>query len=292
MTTYSIKELEKLSGIKAHTLRIWEQRYGILKPERTDTNIREYTNSDMRLLLNIHILNSNGYKISHIAKLATKEIEAKVLEIATADSNPCVQVESLVLAMIETNEQKFEKIIATNTLKYNFEHTMLQIIHPFLKRIGIMWQVGAITPAQEHFISNLIRQKLIVAIDGQQVNNSAASESFLLFLPEGELHELSLLFYSYVLKRRNKHVVYLGQSVPFSDLKAIVEKSGVKTLVTVFTHQSVEIDINEYLQNLQKAFPKIKKYVSGFQLMNTNVTIPTNFILFKEPADFISLIGE
>lgn len=207
MSVYSIRDLEQLSGIKAHTLRIWEQRYNIVSPKRTDSNIRYYDDVDLKLILNISLLKDHGFKISHIAEMSEAEMKGEIIKITSKSNSSSEQVQALTLAMIELDEERFDKIISTNVLQLGFERTMMQIIYPFLVRVGVLWQTGAIHPAQEHFISNLIRQKLIVAIDGQVVKHNPNAKKFLLFLPEGELHELSLLFANYLVKSRNHKVI-------------------------------------------------------------------------------------
>ena len=221
MSTYSIKDLELLSGIKAHTLRIWEQRYQFILPKRTDTNIRYYDDDDLKLVLNIALLKDNGYKISKIAKMEGAKMREEVLRLTDKNLRYPDQINALTFAMIDLDEDRFEKIMASNILKLGFESTMINVIYPFLSKIGVLWQTGAINPAQEHFISNLIRQKLIVAIDGQFVNIHENSSKYLLYLPAGKLHELTLLFICYLIKARHQKVVYFGQSLPFEDLKSI-----------------------------------------------------------------------
>ncbi len=219
MSTYSIKDLEQLSGIKAHTLRMWEQRYNLMLPKRTDTNIRFYDDEDLKLILNVSLLNDNGYKISKIASMSEEEMRGEVLKLTERSLTYDDQIHSLTLAMIDFDEDRFEKIISTNTLKLGFENTMVNIIYPFLSKIGVLWQTGSINPAQEHFISSLIRQKIIVAIDGQYVDKKANSVKYMLFLPEGELHEMTLLFSYFLIKSRGNRVIYLGQSMPANDLE-------------------------------------------------------------------------
>ncbi|MGB0931791.1 MAG: MerR family transcriptional regulator, partial [Chitinophagales bacterium] len=194
MASYSIREIEHLSGVKAHTIRIWEQRYNVVKPKRTDTNIRYYTDEDLKLILNVALLNKQGMRIGTIAKMKKPEIIKKIHSLGTLEAKHEVQINELIATMIEIDEAKFEKVMLTNILQYGFEETMLKVVYPFLEKIGIMWMTGNINPAQEHFISNLIRQKIIVAIDGQVHNEKLPSKRYVLFLPAGELHELSLLF--------------------------------------------------------------------------------------------------
>src|SRR4028119_2082894 len=162
MSVYSIKDLEHLSGIKAHTLRIWEQRYNIIRPKRTDTNIRYYDDTDLKLVLNISLLKEHGFKISEIARMTMEDMSQEVLSLTDKNLRYSDQIQALTLSMIDLDEERFEKIMSTNALQVGFEQTMINIVYPFLIKIGVLWQTGAISPAQEHFISNLIRQKLTV----------------------------------------------------------------------------------------------------------------------------------
>ena len=210
MSTYSIKDLENLSGIKAHTLRIWEQRYDLIRPKRTDTNIRYYDDDNLKLILNVALLNDNGYKISKIASMDMDEMRAEVMKLTERSLTHDDQIHALTICMIEMDEERFDKVLSTNILKLGFEQSMMNIVYPFMSKIGVLWQTGAINPAHEHFISNLVRQKLIVAIDGQVV--SGDGKKFLLFLPEGELHEISLLFASFLIKSKGNKVFFIGDN--------------------------------------------------------------------------------
>jgi len=185
MATYSIRDLEKISGIKAHTIRIWEKRYEIIQPSRTPTNIRFYSDNDLRKLLNISFLSRNGLKISKIANLGNDEIGEKVLLFTQKANHTENTIESLIISMIELDENKFERILSNIIIKLGFEETFTNILHPFFEKIGILWQAGTIIPAHEHFISGLVRQKLIVAIDGLRDKPIIKNSQFLLFLPEG-----------------------------------------------------------------------------------------------------------
>jgi len=253
---YSIKDIERISGIKAHTLRIWEKRYGIIEPKRTETNIRFYTNEELKKILNISILNNYGIKISKIVGLSGEELHRKVIEISTEEVEESLQIESLVIAMVEVDESRFEKILANCTLRLGFEQTVLNIIYPFFKKVGILWQAGAINPAQEHFISNLIRQKLIVAIDSQGMMVKEGAKRFLLFLPEGELHELGLLFYSYLIQKAGHKVIYLGQSVPLADVAKVNDYNPADFIITATMSMSAGEVLNKLLQNVLDMFPE------------------------------------
>lgn len=274
---YSIKDLERLSGIKAHTIRIWEQRYGIVTPKRTATNIRYYSDDDLRRLLNIALLNQHNFKISHIAKMTNDEIKEEVIRLtASSESSMESQIELLSLCMIEMDEERFEKVMSNNILRHGFEKTMTNIIFPFLEKVGIMWLSGTIKPAQEHFISNAIRQKLIVAIDGQTLRRSEEDDSFLLFCPENEYHELGLLFINYLLRSRKCHTIYLGAAVPFSDLKMVYEQHQPKYLVTYITILPQNPGLEEYILQLANQFPQSTILVAGKVLADISIDWPHN----------------
>jgi DNA-binding transcriptional MerR regulator len=291
LSTYSIKDLEKLSGIKAHTLRVWEQRYGVLKPQRTESNIRYYSNEDLKKLLNINILNNSGIKISKIIKLSDKEISQKVIELSQVNTAIDAQIDALMLAMIEMDEMRFEQVVTSSIVQNGFENTISKIIFPFLKKIGVMWQTGAVNPAQEHFISNLIRQKVIVGIDRLPYPTSKTAPRYMFFLPEGELHELSLLLYCYMAKARGAHTIYLGQSVPLDDIQKVFNVRKPQYVVSVFTF-SFQIETEEYIKQLSKVLSESSVLLSGFQLMEYKKKLPSNIKIFKEPEDFAKLVED
>lgn len=289
---YTIRDLERLSGIKAHTLRIWEQRYGILVPERTATNIRFYSGDELKKLLNISMLNNHGLKISRIAQMSPEEINRQVAELVDKEGIDSEHITSLIIAMIELDEQRFEKIFSGCILRMGFENTIMHIILPLLRKIGVMWQTGSINPAQEHFISNLIRQKIIVAIDGCLSAPQPGVPKFLLFLPNGELHELSLLFYHYLLKTRGYPVIYLGQSVPFDDIVASCDIRKADILLTVITGEPKEVGTKGYLEKLHKSFISHKILISGHRIFTKHPEIPENMQLFNGPEQLLSLLTE
>ncbi|SNS30884.1 DNA-binding transcriptional regulator, MerR family [Belliella buryatensis] len=274
VSTYSIKDLEQLSGIKAHTLRIWEQRYSLLSPKRTDTNIRYYDDDDLKLILNVALLNDNGYKISKIAKMDITEIRQEVVKLTERTLTHDDQIHALTISMIEMEEERFDKVLSTNILKIGFEQTMLNIVYPFMSKIGVLWQTGAINPAQEHFISNLVRQKLIVAIDGQVYKGGG--KKFLLFLPEGELHEISLLFAAYLIKLKGHKVIYLGQSTPRADLELVYKMHKPDYLMTVITTAPGSDQVQDYIDNLASAYNEAEIILSGYQIIGQDLRFPKN----------------
>ncbi len=290
MGHYSIKDLEKLSGVKAHTIRIWEKRYGVIKPTRTCTNIRVYCDTELKKLLNVAILNNHGHKISKIAKLCHSDICCELQKLNDADKENSTHVDELVVAMVELDRQKFEKILADCTLKMGFEETCILVLYPFLQKVGVMWQTDACSPAQEHFISSLIIQKLYVAIDQAYQPATKDSKKALLYLPEGELHEMGLLFYRYLMKRRGYETIYLGQSVPYSDLLKIVEAHNPDYIVTAFVASISCDNLQTYLNDISTAFKSKKIIVSGYQVCNFERPVPKNVETVSTPHDFIELI--
>jgi MerR family transcriptional regulator, light-induced transcriptional regulator len=290
VSTYSIKDLEQLSGIKAHTLRIWEQRYNLLNPKRTDTNIRFYDDEDLKLILNVALLNDNGFKISKIASMASHEIRDEVIKLTERSLTHDDQIHALTICMIEMDEERFDKILSTNIIKLGFEQTMLNIIYPFMSKIGVLWQTGAINPAQEHFISNLVRQKLIVAIDGQIYHGGG--KKFLLFLPEGELHEISILFASYLIKSKGHKVIYLGQSTPNDDLLSVFKLHQPEYLLTVITTSPSSEYVQEYVNALSDRFSSCQILVTGYQVIGQDLVFPKNVRQMNYIRDIKELLEE
>ncbi len=187
MAVYSIKDLEKLTGIKAHTIRIWEQRYQLICPQRTKTNIRYYDDVALKLLLNIALLNKNGVKISKIATMTHEEISYQVSTISEVDFDYDTQLDALTIAVIEMDEYKFDRILSTNIEQVGFERTMMEIIYPFLERLSLLWLTGSISPVQEHFMGHLLRQKVIVAIDREALVSGREVKSLLFICPKANV---------------------------------------------------------------------------------------------------------
>ncbi|MCG3167600.1 MAG: HTH-type transcriptional repressor CarH [Bacteroidia bacterium] len=289
MGHYSIKDLEKLSGVKAHTIRIWEKRFKIIEPSRTETNFRYYSDEQLKKLLNISLLNNSGYKISKIASLCESEICKEVEKVASGEKNYDAQIEQLIVSMIEMDEEKFEQHLNNQILKDGFEDAMLHVVYPFFDKVGILWQTGNVTPAQEHFVSNLIRQKLIVAIDGLPKNTTSESKSFLLFLPEGELHEIGILFTNYILRKNGHRVIYLGQSLPLEDLARVVRTRKPDFLVTYIT-SPIEGGIKQYIQAMQSACNGQPVYVAGMQSCNIDFANLQNVHCIASTGDIHSLL--
>ncbi len=292
MSTFSIRDLEHLSGIKAHTIRIWEQRYELIKPKRTTTNIRYYDETDLKHILNVALLKEHGFKISRISKMTDQEMQREVMHLTERDLKYPEQIHALTIAMVDMDEKRFEKIISTCILKLGFESCMLNVIYPFLTKIGVLWQTGAINPAQEHFISNLVRQKLIVAIDGQYHKQDADSKKFVLFLPDGEMHEIGLLFADYIIKSRKGMTFYLGQSLPLKDLRRIVNIQKPDYLFTIITTTPGPANIQDYVDELASEFSDIELLLTGYQVVGQDIQAPENVTILAKIDDLIQLMDE
>ncbi len=291
MIKYSINDLEKITGIKAHTIRMWEKRYCVVTPKRTSTNIRYYLDEDVKKLLNISTLKNYGLKISEIMKMDSAGINEKVVELTSNIGDYDSQINNLFVSMIELCEESFEKRLSDSILKLGFENTVIHILYPLLEKIGILWQVGSIIPAQEHFISNLIRQKLLVAIDAQSKIVKRDAKTFLLFLPEKELHELGLLFYYYLLKKYGHRVIYLGQTTPFEDLIKIQQIKDADFFLTHLVTSTVPYKICEYIENLSKSFPNKTIFIAGKQACEHKEETPDNIMIIKNTNEFKEMLN-
>lgn len=292
MAHYSIREIERISGIKAHTLRIWEKRYHVVEPKRTETNIRYYDDDDLKKILNIAHLHRSGHRISQIACLDSEELKTKIRMLTdNQHQDSASKIDDLTLSMIEMDEKKFEKIFSTCVVQSGFENSIRNIVFPFLEKVGMLWQSGSVNPAQEHFITNLVRQKIIVAIDGLVDRSDQKTKHFLLFLPEGEFHELGLLFIFYLLKKRAYKVTYLGQSVPYKDIDKIGMQLDPDFIVTSFHTSLSGNEVNSYLKTLSDRFKKAGILFSNSD-RNFVYTLKNERINFIKTADlFIDLLG-
>ena len=290
MAVYKIKDLEVLSGIKAHTLRIWEQRYGILIPERTQTKIRTYTDDELVLLLNIRILLDSGLKISRIAELSKPEIANKVAELKLKTPKGIAQ-EKLILALIEMDEVMFQSVLEEVISASSLEEAFSECLLPFFERIGVMWLTGTINPAQEHFISNLIRQKIIVEIDKLPIPERKEAP-ILLYLPEHEWHEIGLLFYQYILRSNGLYTFYLGQSLPYDALVLSIEKTKPLCLVTSWLTSIDGAFAQSYFAQLTTQFPDLRVLAGGAQIGIHQALLQNKITLVKNTKELVQLIKE
>jgi DNA-binding transcriptional MerR regulator len=286
MALYSIKDLERITGVKAHTIRIWEKRYGIVEPARTESNIRLYCDMEVKKLMNVSILLRNGYKISKVAEYDQEELGRKVMEVSMVTNGHDSQIESLVVAMIEMDESKFEKLLGMAIIKEGFENAIYKVLYPFFERVGVLWQAGSINPAHEHFITNLVKQKIYVAIDTIPVPTGQDVKKFLLFLPEWELHELGLLVYDYMIKSRGFKVIYLGQNVPEEDVYAVTDFLNPDYLFTSFANSIEKEKLESYITRVAQKYPGKKIFITGHQTPGIKCTLPGNVVPVSSALQF------
>lgn len=291
MAVYSISDLEKLTGIKAATLRAWEQRYDIVTPKRTATNIRYYLDEDLRELLNVALLNKNGMRISQIAKMRTEERSQKVVAISSINVSPDTQLDALTLSAVEMDEFKFSHIIDTNIRQRGFEETMLEVIYPFLDKLGVLYFTGSVTPVQEAFIGNLLRRKLIAATDALPVTRQGKSPVFALYLPDGERQELSLLFVEYLLRKRGFLTLYLGGDVSVSDLVDVVSCTRIDYLFTIFSNAFVHEPVDRHVDNVLKGCPKLTLLLSGYQATMHDFSDEARVRVVNGLDDMLTFVG-
>lgn len=290
MNSFTIKDLENLSGIKAHTIRIWEQRYNFLKPSRSTTNIRYYTNEELKKVLNIALLNKYGYKISHIDKMPEKEVQEKIVALSLTEAQQERTINEMIQCMIDLDVVVLEKILDQHIHVKGMERTITQLIFPFLEKIGILWMTNNINPAQERLVTNLIRQKMIVGIDGISTSLKVDA-TLLLFLPEGEYHELGLLFMCYLLKSRGVSVTYLGANVPINDVAYVVNLTQPDYLYIHLTSIGSNFKFDKFLSAIAQKINQKPIIISGILAQTYNKKLPPNVNFkksFGEVMEFIS----
>lgn len=292
-STFSIKNLENLSGIKAHTLRIWEKRYSLLTPERTDTNIRRYSLDSLRKLLNITLLYNHGFKISKIASLNSEEIPKLVRSIALKANSEQVSINAFKLAMINFDYELFDANYEEISDNHEFEHIFMQIFMPLMKELGILWQTGAISPAHEHFITNLVKQKIHLQTESLQRNkfNNQEHPIFVLFLPENEIHELGILYLNFLILSKGYRTIFLGQSLQTSSLETLYSYDSKFIFVSYLT---VEPNSEEIMPFLDRFFKQVlekhesKLIIFGPQQVAINKeNLPEKIELYRSVESFI-----
>jgi len=291
MIAYSIKDLESISGVKAHTLRIWEKRYGIIQPHRTITNIRYYKDADLQKVLNISLLNKKGYKISKIATMSTEQVRQKVGEYTEVGHVFEDQLDAMMLSTFELDESKFNIVLDHEISSKGFEETMNDVVYPLLDKLSMMWIAGSVKSVHENFVSNIIKRKTIVEIDRLSRSDSYANIRCLIYLPENESHELSLLFLHYILVKNKSKVINLGIGTPLIDVLEGKSIFKAEYIFTIFNDSFSETPLQPYLDELAKNAKDSKILISGFQTASQNLTLPDNVIILnsiQSVKDFVT----
>nr|WP_321223327.1 MerR family transcriptional regulator [uncultured Psychroserpens sp.] len=294
-STFSIKDLENLSGVKAHTIRIWEKRYKLLQPERTETNIRYYSLANLQKLLNISYLNNNGYKISKIASLDSYEIPKLVKEVAENEQTNNHVIDTFKLSMLNFDQKLFYDTYESLINEKSFLDVFYQDFIPLLSQIGMLWQTDTITPAHEHFLTSLIKQKILIQTEKIQSQNVINSDKvFVLYLPDNEVHELGLLLINYQLIATGYTSIFLGQSVPLDSLKDLLNHYDNITFISYFTVKPEKEQIDDYLKEFDdKILTKktIKLWVLGRMLNEINLNkLPKQISTFKSIEHLVKKI--
>lgn len=291
MSSYTIKDLEKISGIKAHTIRIWEQRYNFLQPQRTETNIRSYSAEELKVILNVSLLNKYGFKISHIDKMSATQMEEKIMALNQLDAQKERVVNALIKEMVSLNMVAFERQLDVYIGQNGIEKTINEIIFPYLERVGILWVTNHINPAQEHLATNIIRQKIILGIE-KLTPLLNYGKRIVLFMPEGEYHELGLLYVHFLLKQKGIYVDYLGANVPMVDLKYITEIRKIDYLYCHITSPARNFKLDKFFTNLASIDPQIPIILSGQLIQEYKGKIANNIQLKRSLAETISFLQE
>lgn len=261
MNHFTIRDIENLCGIKAHTLRIWEQRYKLFIAKRKESQHRIYNNDDLKELLRISFLYHNGYKISKIAALSTEQIQQLIEGFGVTEDNYEAFIHQLIEASVDFDKEKFERIVNRLVIQIGFEKCIIDIFYPFLQRIGLLWMTNNVIPAQEHFASHLIRKKIILATDGIEVGKNAAT--IIVFTPSGEIHELPLLVSNYFLRKYNNQTVYLGIDVTLDCLSHYLQYRPASYLFAHLITNINNVSMNNYIFTLCQKFPDKTIVLSG-----------------------------
>lgn len=290
MKKFSISDIENLTGIKAHTIRVWEQRYNFFTPKRTETNIRYYDDADLCMFLNIATLNENGYKISKISKMDLDEINHLVKNLKEDHYNINVQVQMLSNAMLKMDEAEFDEILNGCIEDLGMENAMADIVFPFMRKVGFMWQVGTINPAHEHFATHKIEQKIIEVTYKNSKKPSINAKRYLLFLPQNEHHEVGLLFAQYLLKVNGHQTLYLGQNLPYESLEEVVNYYEPDYAFTVLTVSQADHDAQTVISKLRENLGKTTLILAGHQITSSDLNELENIVFIKNIGEFTQII--
>lgn len=292
LAIYSIGDLAKLSGVKAHTLRVWEQRYEVLTPKRNDANVRYYDDNDVKHLLNVVLLNKNGLRISQIAKLTSKELSSRVAEISEVSGEYSTHLDALTLSMLEMDEVRFDRILSLNIDQIGFEQTMLTVIFPFLEKLSVLWMTGSVKPVQENFTSGLIRRKLMVAIEELPHPNLDSGSSLMLFLPEGEVQEMSLLLLHYLSRKRGYQTYYLGRDISLSDLEDAYQIVKPRFVFTMITETFTAGSVADYAHKLLETCPDSTLLLSGYQAVVQPLPASERLTVLRSMYETLNYLSE
>jgi len=288
---YSISDLEKLSGVKAHTIRVWEKRYNLLQPRRTGGNIRYYDDQQLKRLLHTASLIASGMKISAVSKMSAAALRESVdaLQPPTYDARLEVHVHRLIEACSDMDERLFEHVFNNALLGSDLLTVFTEVVTPLLSRVGYLWSVNDMMPAEERFVTSIVRRKLFAALDSVPLPDSS-DETWLLFLPEDEEHEVNLLLSAFLLRQSGRKVVYLGSKVPMADLDAVIQKVNPTHLQFFWVKKHASEEVQALLNALHETYPDLNKVMSINPLFDNSLTIPSTFQMTRSLRDFLDIL--
>jgi DNA-binding transcriptional MerR regulator len=293
MARYKISDIENLSGVKAHTIRIWEQRYNVIVPLRTETNIRYYDDQQLKKILNIVSLINAGGKISAISRLTDSEFEKEIRSLdekASSGLREEMLINQLVSSGLAYDEVGFEKAFSSAILAFGLLEAYKKVFYPMLIKLGFLWTASELTPSQEHFVSNLIRQKMFAAIDALKPSFKKSGK-WVLFLPEGEMHDIGLLLANFILRSNGVQVIYLGENVPLKNIYQVAESISATYYLTFAVRQNQQKMFNAYLSKMGADFADSKVYVCCDLALSEKLNFSKNQSAITSFEDFQKILG-
>ena len=285
MNRFSIRDIENLTGVKAHTIRIWEQRYGILTPKRTSTNIRYYDAEDLKMALRVALLNNFGYKISRIHQMTDVDMSSLIQKISDVEFRMMALTNELLEATLRMDTTRFEQLLNNFITRHGIERTIEELIFQFLEKVGILWMTSRLAPAQEHLVSNILFRKLAVAIEKLPLPEAGRTPCAMLYLPEGEIHEISLLYVYYMLRKQGKNVIYLGANSPVREVQLVYEAKRPDYIYTHLTSTAHDFDLAKYVKRLNELMPDADILMSGAMLREKKGPRPANIRFLHSLAE-------
>lgn len=290
MNAFTIRDLENLSGIRAHTIRVWEQRYSFLKPRRTNSNIRYYDSDELKVILNVALLNRNGYRVSAINKMTPDEMGSKILSLGSVGAQHDRLLNDMLKQMIDLNASAFEKSVDEYISEHGVEKAITNLIFPFLHKVGILWMTNHVRVSQEHLVSNIVRQKLIRGIEEIKVTKDGG-KAIVLFLPDGEYHELGLLYVQYLLKLKGRNTIYLGADVPIEELAYVCNATSPGVLYTHLTSLPAKFNLEKYLSLIRQNINNTPLVISGSVTHDYTKKIPVGIRFGKTLEEVIEQLA-
>lgn len=291
MFFYQINDLERLSGVKSHTIRIWEKRYGLISPHRTETNIRYYDDEQLKKLLNVASLSNAGLKISKIAAMKQDELNSQIRDAHTQSSVKFdFYVNDFISAMLDFNELMFHQLFEEIVQKFGIKNAIQDVVYPFLYKTGVLWRINETMPVQEHFATTMIKKKLFSLLDTSRFPPNKKSKKFVLFLPSNEWHEIGLLYAEYIIRSEGHQTINLGQNVPFVDIEYVIRKTKPDYLLTFLISDIHEGEMKKLQQLLSGFYKNIECLVSGNRYKLEQLTKSKNIKLLTTPNEIHQFI--